>query len=32
MEEWREPFNALVPVGITAWWITIAIYLSDRRK
>jgi hypothetical protein len=24
-------WNVFVSVGITAWWITIAIYLSDRR-
>jgi hypothetical protein len=24
-------WNVFVSVGITAWWVTIAIYLSDRR-
>ena len=23
-------WSALVPAAITAWWITIAVYLSDR--
>ena len=24
-------WNVFVSVGITAWWVTIAIYLSERR-
>ena len=24
-------WNVFVSVGITAWWVTIAFYLSDRR-
>jgi len=24
-------WNVFVSIGITAWWVTIAIYLSDRR-